>query len=392
MKTQDSSCPFSRNLIRSSELLKGFFMGRFLLVTIGVVLASIGVASAQTVTTDPVGFVQPFSTMPNQINCLANSDTLVSIPFTRPIAFTGAIASISGNVITVVGTPGWTTSPQQFVYAQGTQSNHYYALIGPSSTSDSKEGHSYMITGNGSNTITVDTTSDDLGGIPANTQVLIIPYSTFNTVFPASDANVSYIPSSNQFNRLTQIFLPNFSGSGINLSAAATYYYLNGAWRKFGQPTTVDHGDDILVPSGYFTVRNASTGTTLTLLGAVLTKKETIPLLTSTSTQVDNFVSVTRPVDVSLDNLGLISSGVFASSPNQFNRVDQLFVFDSTTASINKSASATYFYSNGAWRKFGQSISTNFGTDTIPAGAGFVIRKGITANGSAQFWQNAPTY
>ena len=369
-------------------------MGRFLLVfTLGV--ASLSAAFGQ-VQTDPVGFLQPFNSTAGQINLLANSDTLVSIPFTRPPEFTGAIASVSGNVITVSGSPGWNVSPQQWVYAQGTQPKHYYALIGPG-TSNPKEGHMYTITGNGSNTLTVDTTSDDLSGIPANAQVVVIPFWTLNTAFPASDANVSFIPSPSQFNRLTQIFIPNYSGTGINLSATATYYFFNSAWRKFGSATSEDHGDDILVQDGYFTVRNAGTGTVFTASGSVLTKKQTIPLLTSTSTAVDNFVSITRPVAVSLNNLGLIGSGAFATSASQFNRVDQLFVYDPTISGINKSASATYFTTLGPdslphWRKFGQSVSTDFGTDTIPAGAGFVIRKGVTANGATLYWQNAATY
>ena len=362
-------------------------MGRLLLgifVATALAQAAFGQAS---VTTDPVGFLQPFSTQANQINLLANSDTLVSIPFTRPPEFTGAIASVSGNVITVTGSPGWNTSPQQWVYAQGTQPKHYYALIGPG-TSNPKEGHFYNITANGSNTLSVDTTTDDLSGIPVNAQVMVLPHWTFNTVFPATDANVSFVPSTSPVNRLTQILIPNYSGTGINLSAAATYYFYNGAWRKFGLSPTEDHGDDVLVPRGYFTVRNASTGTTLTIAGSVLVKKEAIPLVTNTSTKQDNFVSVIRPVDVSLDNLGLITSGAFAASSSPASLVDQLFVYNNAASGINKSASATYYFYNGHWRKFGQNPATDFGPDTIPAGSGFVIRKGVTVDGAIQYWTN----
>ena len=60
---------------------------------------------------------------------LANSDTLVTIPFTRPAAFVGAIGSISSNVITVASSPGWTAS--QYQYLAGTRSDTYYAIVGP---------------------------------------------------------------------------------------------------------------------------------------------------------------------------------------------------------------------------------------------------------------------
>ena len=338
-------------------------------------------ASAQVVT-DPVGFTTA--------SCAANSDTYLSVSFTRPPEFTGLIQSVSGNILTIAGTPGFTIN--QFAYVPSTQPKTYFVLIGPHASLNPNEGRNYQVTSNGTNTLTLNLNNDDISGVQPNTQVLIIPYATLASVFPATDQNVSFIPSPSQFNRLTQILIPNYAGSGINLSAAATYYFLNGAWRKFGQPTTDDHGDDVLSNTGYFTLRNAGTGTTLTSLGSVLVKKETLPLFTSATTQQDNFVGIIRPVPVSLDNLGLITSGAFASSPSQFNRIDQLFLFDNAAAAINKSANATYYYANSHWRRFGQDPTADFGTDTIPAGVGFVIRKGITGNGATQFWQNAPTY
>ena len=77
--------------------------------------------SSTSAATDPVGFTTA--------NLLANSDSLISIPFTRPAAFAGAISSISGSTITVSSSANFTAN--QFVYVQGTQSNTYYAIIGP---------------------------------------------------------------------------------------------------------------------------------------------------------------------------------------------------------------------------------------------------------------------
>lgn len=358
-------------------------MSRFitLFLTFATTLVFTDFAAGQSVTTDPVGFTTKA--------CLANSDTILSPPFTRIPQFVGAIQSVSGSVITVSGTP-FTAS--QFVYAAGTQPNTYYALIGPHASANPNEGRIYQVTANGTNTLTVNLNGDSISGVQANTQVLVIPYVTLGTLFPAGDANVSFIPSPTVGNRLTQILIPNYAASGINLSTSATYFYFNGAWRKFGNDPAENHNDDILQPTGYFILRNAGTGTNLTSLGSVLVKKETIPLFTSTTTQEDNFVSVIRPIDVKLDDLGLITSGAFASSPSVGGRTDQLFVFNNAATGINKSTSGTYFYMNGAWRKFGQDPTVNFGTDTIPAGHGFLIRKAITGTGVTAFWQNSPTY
>ena len=347
-------------------------------VTVATSLSMAPFATAQTtVATDPVGFTTT--------QCLANSDTFVSVPFTRPPEFTGAVQSVSGNTLTFAGSP-WAAN--QFVYASGSQPKTYFALIG----SGPKEGSYYTLTSNTANTLTLDLEGEDISSVQAGTQILVVPYATLASVFPASDANVSFVPSSNQFNRQTQILIPNYNGTGTNLSTSTTYYFLNGAWRKFGRPATESYNDDPFVNNGYFMVRNGATATSLATPGSVLMKKTTVPLLTRTNTQQDNFVSVIRPVDVKLNDLGLISSGAFAASPNSFNRVDQLFVFDNSAAGINKSASATYYYFNGAWRKFGQATTIDAGSDVIPAGSGFIIRKGATATGATVFWQNAPTY
>ena len=83
----------------------------------------------------------------------------------------------------------------EFVYAAGTQPKRYYVLIGPAA--NPKEGHTYFINSNTNNQLTVDTTQDNLTGIPSNgtVQLLVIPYWTPATLFPASDANVSFTPT-----------------------------------------------------------------------------------------------------------------------------------------------------------------------------------------------------
>jgi uncharacterized protein (TIGR02597 family) len=136
------------------------------------------------VTTDSVGFTTT--------SCLGNSDTYLGIPFTRPPEFTGTVQSGNANTLTINGTPGWTNN--QFVYAAGTQPKHYYVLVGNGGVSNPKEGHIYPVVGNGSNTLNVDTTFENLTGVTANTQITLIPYWTPATIFPPSDAGVSFTP------------------------------------------------------------------------------------------------------------------------------------------------------------------------------------------------------
>jgi uncharacterized protein (TIGR02597 family) len=367
----------------------------FLFLTLAV-FALASLASAQ-VTTDPVGFTTA--------SLLSNSDTLVSIPFTQPPEFTGAIQSAASNVITVSGSPGWTTN--QFVYAAVTQPKHYYALIGSSSP---KEGHTYAVTANSGNTLTVDTSSDNLSGITAGTQVVLIPNWTIGTLFRATDANVSFTPSTATRTFKTQILIPNYSGVGVNLAYSTSVYFFsnnvngttgNVGWRVVGDNST-PRDDDPLLPDGYIVVRNSNGAPTLplTALGAVLTKKLAVPLVTNATQAQDNALSMVRPVNVPLASTGLTpADGSFVATTATRNFQDELLVYDNSATSFNKSPSAIYFYSNNVngtsnnvgWRLVGDN-TTPHDSDVIPAGSAFTIRKAANGTGQPVYWTNAATY
>ncbi|MEP7015200.1 MAG: TIGR02597 family protein [Verrucomicrobiota bacterium] len=379
-------------------------MHSFIRLFAALALAALCVANAlaQTATTDPVGFTTA--------SLLSGSDTLTSVPFTRPPEFTGAIQSTAGSVITVAGTPGWNSN--QFVYAVGSQPKTYYALIGGGGTSNPKEGHTYTVTANGSNTLTVNTAADTLTGITANTQLVVIPYWTPATIFPASDANVSFTPTTSTATYKTELLVPNNAAAGTNLPVT-TYFFSNNVngisgnvgWRLVGDNTT-NHGDDPLLASSYFVVRNLNGAPTLPVkgIGGVLTKKLATALRTSASGQQDNAVSMVRPVDVTLNQSGLspVDGSFMATPPRLLSRgtgvalKDQLLLFDNTAAAYDKQPSATYYYSEGpgklaGWKLVGDG-SVDHGDDFIPAGSAIVIRKAKTAGGATVFWTNAPTY
>ena len=345
-----------------------------------VALACIGCASLSaqtTITTDPVGFTTT--------SCLGNSDTYLGIPFTRPPEFTGTVQSANANTLTINGTPRW--SNNQFVYAPSSQPKHYYVLIGNGGTANPKEGHIYQITSNGPNTLLVDATSDNLAGIVANTQVTIIPYWTLATIFPASDAGVSFTPTSSPPTYKTLLRFPNYSAPGINQPYAAEYYFNNSAWRLVsdGFSSPPDHGDDPLLPDGFFVVRHANKAQTLPLraLGSVLMEKMAVPLFAAQTGKQDNLVAMIRPVDVSLDATGL------APIDNTFVQNDQLLLFNNARRQLNKRPDKIYTYNDG-WRLSTDPVGDR-GKDVILAGSAMIVRKVASPNGPI-FWTNSPTY
>jgi uncharacterized protein (TIGR02597 family) len=348
---------------------------------------------AQSAVTDPYGFTTT--------SLLANSDTYVGVPFTRTPAFIGSISSIGVNVITVSGAPGWTNN--QFVYNGGTQHDHFYVLIGTPPSATSKEGHIYSVTANGSNTLTVDTTQDSLAGIPANTQLLLIPFWTPATLFPDADVNVSFTATASPPTYKTLLRIPNYAGAGINLGYSAEYYFFNSAWQRVSPAGVGD--DDVLLPDGYLVVRNNNGAPTLpfTALGAVLTKKVAAPLVSSTTQAQDNFLSMIRPIDVTLLNTGLNpTDGSFAETNSlRANNGDLLLLFDNTVAGFDKAPSVTYYFLNRAgrtgtiigWRNTADSnLNNDYGNALIPAGSALIIRRALKPTNAVVYWTNAPTY
>jgi uncharacterized protein (TIGR02597 family) len=360
---------------------QGTLMATKLLTFFGVALClhAPSLVPAQTsLTTDPVGVIVT--------SCLSQSDTYVSIPFTRPSEFTGTVQSASGNMLTINGTPGWTNN--QFVYAAASQPKHYYALLGNGGTTNPKEGHIYQITGNGSSTLSLDTTFDNLTGIVANTQVTIIPYWTLATIFPVSDVGISFTPTSSPPTYQTLLRFPNYSAPGINQPYAAEYYFNGGAWRLVGDgfDNPPDHGDDPLSPDSYFVVRNVNGSPTLPLraLGSVLMKKVAVPLVSVQSGKQDNPVAMIRPVAVSLDATGL------APIDNSFSQNDQLLLFNNARRQFDKRPYRIYTYNDG-WRLASDSTGGDHGKDVIPAGSAMIVRKAVSS-ASPVFWINSPTY
>lgn len=324
-----------------------------------------------------------------KLDLLGNSDTIVSIPFARLEVDSALVSSTnSGNVIQVQGTPGWTTN--QFVYSSGVQSNTYFVRF----KSGVLEGQQFDIAANGTNSLTVNLAGGSLSGVLANDQISIVPHWTFGTVF----VNGNGIHPTTTLSRKTEVFVPNNSGTGKNLSPIATYYYSSNttdgstAWLTTTTGTN-NHNNDVIQPNSYLMIRhNVSTNSTFVSLGDVILTKVAVPLRGNLTNQQDNFIGLVRPLAVSLNDSGLISNGVFTMSVG-LTRKDELYVFDNTITGKNKSPVGTYYYlTNAGWRKTIGSSSIDYGTSNIfSPGVGFFIRKAANST-PVSYWLNSPTY
>lgn len=316
----------------------------------------------------------------NRIAMPGNSDSFIAASFSRPEVASLPVLGFSANVITAQGSPGWTTN--QFV-AGGTVVDSFYVIV----TSGVKEGSYYTITGNNANTMTVDLEGGSLAGLASGNMLSVVPHWTLATFFAGGNAIHT---SSTTSNRDTEVLFPSYNAPGINAGASRAFYLYGGTWREVGQGSA-NRDHVVIYPDSYVIVRhNVPQATEFISSGQVLSGKLITWLGVNAGGQRDNYLSLLRPVTMTLNSSNLFQSGAFSASPNPANRTDELLVFDNTLVQQNKAASAVYYYWNGAWRKVGAGAANFDTTPVFTPGSGFVIRKIASTNSPA--WTNIPTY
>jgi len=362
-------------------------VSRILVIT---ALASCGFATAAPVFTDPVGYVS--------ITCPPKSDTIVGLPLRATSAYIGSLNAnptlASGSAtLTLSGSPALTTN--EFAGA------YYVKFKDTTPTAAAGDGQWFSITANTANTITVDLNGGAIAAV-SGARLEVFKFWTLAELFPPAECTTSptttgnaIVATTSTLSRKTQVLMPDFTTTGINIAPSSIYYVYNKAWRKAGQSVANDFGAIQFWPDAYFIIRNPSnvpSATTYTVSGEVELGSFIVPLSTQASIQQDNFIGIPRAVDVTLNQLGLGGTSAFVTTTSTLSRKDTLLTFNNSATGTNKSASAIYYYYNGAWRKSGSPVATNFGSDVIPAGSGFVIRKYQSGNGLTRFWGNVSTY
>lgn len=338
-------------------------------------LALSGANAQTTATTDPVGFMT--------IDLPVGSDTVVAAPLTKAPVFQGSVTSRGGFTLTSTGAN----------FGNLTSLPHYVQAIG-----GTQNGMIFDIAANTTDTVTLVDNGIQPTGLDAGATYKVVPYWTLSQLFPSTDQGVSFTPSANTLvtGRRTQVLFPNTTGTGINRAASATYYFVTNSYWRSTTGGTNNFDNTPVLPDSYFIVRNttnSASGLKLTVAGSVNVGAMTVQLDSVGSSQNDNYVSLGRPTDITLNDLGLISSGAFAPSINTLltGRRDQLLVFNNAATGFNKAASATYYYLTNAttqgWRS--TTAGTNdVGNTVIPAAVGYVIRKATNSGTGTTFWTN----
>lgn len=349
-----------------------------------------GLAAAQTTAyTTPVGYVSQ--------SCPANSDTRVGVPLRIGTAFTGTLSADpdvlttpGSAILTLSGTPGLT--PSAFA------STHYVNF---------SNGEWFPVSANSATTITVNLNGDTINAL-SGASVQVQKFWTLGELFNPASSTADPLTTGNAIvtsastsiaARRTSILAPDLVSAGINLPSSASYYITGGVWRKSGDNVITNYNNLQLFPDTSFIIRHPSTvasATTYTVPGEVSLQNIEIALSTQATIAQDNFVSLPRPINLTLNQLGLKDSGAFlaSSSTSIAQRRDQILVFDNANVSQNKPSSATYYVTGGVWRKSGDNVILDYGNvpNIIQGGTGFIVRKYQTGTGATQIWNCTVPY
>jgi uncharacterized protein (TIGR02597 family) len=343
----------------------------------------VALAGAQTVSTDPVGFIP--------IVAKGNSDTYLALPLHRGLSFQGTVASVNQSTLTVNSAAFQT---------DGYKDTHYVLIA-----SGAKEGMWYAITTNSPTAVTIELAGDTLGtAVASGTEIQIIPFWTLATLFPGGvgvHASPSFLPR-------TSVLIPDQARAGVNLAAAASFFYYSGTqyggagWRKFGNSPAVKFDSYALIPDTCCIVRHEiATDTTITIPGAVqMTSLANVVGTLASGRAQDNAIALNVAVPTSLTASNLFESGAFTGTATLGAPVDQLLVFDGAVAQKNRQPSQIFYFFLGTgpsdplrgWRLVGD-LTTIRNTELVfqPAN-GYILRKAASAQASSAVWAVRPSY
>lgn len=304
------------------------------------------------------------------------SDTAVAPAFMREPVYEGQVISATANTVTVGG-------------ALALPKGVHCLRFGPAPVGkmNAHEGRTVMIASATESTLTLKTDGMDLSAIPVGTTVRVVPEWTLATLFSRDQSGSAFVASPTTQLLKTLILLPDYAGARVNRSAAAVFYFSNGAWRRSGAKASDDAGDTVIPSNTGVTVRHSGDeALKLRVCGHVDAGKLTrrFPAVTHPAGR-DHFVSTGRPMAVTLAELGLVESGAFAKSLSTAEPSDRLIVAGPAAKDSDKRTTKVYYHHNGAWRLMGEDPLKSFDATPIEPDAPFLLRRRSSAQAD---WTN----
>ena len=317
----------------------------------------------------------------NKVTVPAQSDVIVSVPFTQKPegTFTVAIGGVAASTLTVDEDIATAYDGAYYVrFTSGDAKGLWSTIKSSNTTAESVElEDASMLTG---------------GKVAEGDTFKIIKHQTLSSVFPDKLAGLSFVASTGSgfgLKRETLVLMWGES-EGTNKAPSSTFYYHeSGDWRTF-----VGNNADgtVIAPDSILVIRNTS-DKKLTYIpqGSVNTGADAQTVKTRT-VKNDVLTTTDRPVPVKLKDLGLGGSDAWTAGTGTgfgLQRGDLLLTWDNSATGINKSPINTFYYhDSGEWRTFS---GQNADDVEIGPSTGMIIRK-QAGTVSTDVWKAEATF
>ena len=211
----------------------------------------------------------------------------------------------------------------------------------------------------------------------------LLPYWTLSSLFPSSQATISFIPTTNASNVMTQIVISPPSTTGTNQpQLVGPSYYFNASITNCVSTTnpTVSSADAVILPGAYVYVKNTGSNSYPLyefISGSVLTNQFNIYFTSSGSNSVISYFALPRSTDYQLSKIGFTDANFTQSlSKSPLSRNDLLIIDNG-----NGGVGATYYkYKNQWYDASSDALSTN---PVFPAGTVFGVKKPASKNATS---------
>ncbi len=309
----------------------------------------------------------------NKIVVPAETDALVSVPFTKQPAGTFTVSSADDELGGVI--------IQEAFDEVGMYANTHYVKF----TSGDGTGYWSTITSNSVSEMILENPVG-LADVGNGDTVVVYEHQTLASLFPQEYEGVTFISSGDTGTETgsTVVLVPD-TNTGINKSSGKVCQH-------FGQYGWFDgdfnNADDIVIPPATFVkVRNRDTTDLPVIVSGEVTSTPIITALSKVTQDNDLYLANPYPVPVNISEMGLDS---WASSNDGATFNGQVLVFNNDAAGINKSSTKICFFftGDGNWYDGGFNVVTDL---NVPAGMGVVLREQSDSS-STDVWSAPKPY
>lgn len=314
-------------------------------------------SGGESFSTPPIGSIRLGDTAAGQLAVKASTDSIVSIPLSRPVAFAGKVDAATDGSLHIEGGDAWEDgkwSPQ---------------ADGPwllSVVDGEQAGFTAIISYSAGGTVTLDAlTEGSVPSIALGSQVVIHPAWTLKSFFsPAPPAG-------------TKVLAYSATVPGTPVSPDLQYTYTGGAWLK--TTGAISPADAVVLhPGESFIVRSAAPVASLRVSGDVARypHRSTLEKLSAKAQDIRIGAVLAEPRAIGASGLG-------------FTPGDRLFAYDNAASGINKAPVASVVWNGSSWIGVTGQIGVQDATFFLRPGRGYLYQRAVSASAGKVNWSTS---